>query len=248
MSAHVALPGQEFLAEQFEERDQQDESYVVGMWTFLATEVMFFGALFLCYTVYRLKYPDVFYAGHSFLNVTLGTINTAILLTSSLTMALAVHFAQKRRRWAQVGLLLTTMILAMTFLGVKMVEYGDKFREHLVPGTHFVWNQKLVKEQERLSSYSVLTGSDLSSKSGVEEAPVSRNQAQMFFILYFALTGLHAIHVIIGILIMGVLCVMLATNNRATRYFMPVEMVGLYWHFVDIVWIFLYPLLYLIPR
>ena len=232
MSSHANPNGEEHLAVQFEGRAQQDESYLVGMWAFLATEVMFFGALFVCYAVYRMRAPQVFVAGHHFLSVPMGTINTAILLTSSLTMACAVHFAQRGRKSPQIILMMVTMFLAICFLGIKGVEYSAKFREHLVPGIHFVW------EPGNLPG---------SSSSTSNEPPVTRDQAQMFFSLYFALTGLHALHIIIGVFIMGTLTLMLMGNHSATRYFMPVEMTGLYWHFVDIVWIFLYPLLYLIP-
>jgi|YelNatPaOPRAMG01_1025707.scaffolds.fasta_scaffold13341_2 cytochrome c oxidase subunit 3 len=246
MSAQLVQSKEEYLWEQYEDRKQQDESYLVGMWTFLATEIMFFGTLFISYAVYRYKYPEAFYAGHEYMNVALGTINTAVLLTSSLTMALAVYFAQKRKRWMQIGMLVITMFLAFGFLGIKFVEYGDKFREHLVPGYNFEWNQADVNRLEASTAPMNIIPS-LKAGSLPADAAISHD-AQMYFIIYFAMTGLHAIHVIIGILIMMVFIGMLMANHPSVRYHMPMEMLGLYWHFVDIVWIFLYPLLYLIPR
>ena len=207
---------------QFENMEQQNEIYLVGMWTFLVTEVMFFGAMFLAYTIYRHANPAVFIdAGHRYLNVKLGGTNTVILLTSSFTMALAVYHAQKGNRIFQVLFLLATVALSFGFLGVKAIEwYAEIVTEHHLPGPGF--------------RYESLTHVDAA-------------KAQLFFCLYFAMTGLHAIHVIIGILVMTVLAALVFFRRPAVRYYMPVEMAGLYWHFVDIVWIFLFPLFYLIP-
>jgi cytochrome c oxidase subunit 3 len=207
------------LSIQFETPEQQTESYIVGMWTFLVTEIMFFGAVFAIYLVYRVANHDAFYLAHLKLNVPMGFFNTLVLLTSSLTMALTVHFAQRGDSRKQLLFLLVTMALACTFLVVKGFEYHHKFVEGLVPGANFRFEP-------------------------VEHLRV----AQLFFSLYFAMTGLHALHVAIGVLVMSILAVLIAIRHPSVQDFVPVEMVGLYWHFVDIVWIFLFPLLYLIPR
>ena len=207
------------LSIQFEDLHQQNESYIVGMWAFLVTEIMFFGAVFATYLVYRVVNQEAFWQAHRHLSVPLGFFNTCVLLTSSLTMALTVHYSQHGLRKQQLLFLLATMALAMTFLVVKGFEYHHKFVEGLVPGPNFHF----------------------------EPAEYTR-VAQLFFSLYFAMTGLHALHVAIGVLVMGVLAVLIAIRHPSVQDFIPVELVGLYWHFVDIVWIFLFPLLYLIPR
>ncbi len=207
------------LSIQFEDLHQQNESYIVGMWTFLVTEIMFFGGLFTTYLVYRVANQQVFWEAHRHLSVPLGFFNTCVLLTSSLTMALTVHYAQRGLRKQQLLWLLVTMALACTFLVVKGFEYHHKFVEGLIPGPNFRFEP-------------------------VEHLRV----AQLFFSLYFAMTGLHALHVLIGVLVMAILTVLIAINHPSVQDFIPVELTGLYWHFVDIVWIFLFPLLYLIPR
>jgi len=204
------------IAEQFEDAAQQREAATLGMWTFLATEILFFGGLFTAYVAYRHAYPDGFAAGSRHTDLFFGTLNTAILLTSSLTMALAVHAAQGNQIKSTVRCLFLTLGLAFGFLVVKGFEYHKDFVEHLIPGAGF--------------------------------APELPERAQLFFWLYWAMTGLHALHVIVGL---GVLTVMtwLAWRGRfSAAYHTPIEMAGFYWHFVDIVWIFLYPLLYLIGR
>ena len=206
------------LAHHFDSYEQQRQASYLGMWLFLAQEIMFFGGLFMAYIVYRLSHPDAFAAGSHELDITLGAVNTAVLIGSSLTMALAVRAAQTGRRKAIVVFLLATIVLGGVFLGVKTVEYSHKWHEHHVPGPHFEWE-----------------GADA---PGVE----------MFFNLYFAMTGLHALHMVVGI---GILLVMVVFAWRGA--FTPenhnfVEGMGLYWHFVDIVWIFLFPLLYLLGR
>jgi cytochrome c oxidase subunit 3 len=212
---HQTVPG---LAHHFDSLEQQTEATTLGMWVFLVTEVLFFGGLFLVYTVYRTLYPDAFVAASHELDVTLGTINTAVLITSSLTMALAVHAAQLGQRKMLMLLLVATMVLGGVFLGIKSVEYYHKFVEHHVPGPGFQFEKEYFRH------------------------------AQIFFSLYFVMTGLHALHMIIGFGIM--LWMLLWTwNGTITKdYYSPIEISGLYWHFVDIVWIFLFPLLYLIGR
>lgn len=206
------------LAHQFDDLEQQSEAATLGMWAFLVTEILFFGGLFLSYIVYRASYPEAFASGSLHLDMALGTINTAVLIGSSLTMALAVHSAQLGRQQELVLFLLGTILLGAVFLGIKGVEYGHKFAEHLVPGPSFVFTGPHAQ------------------------------QVQLFFSLYFAMTGLHAAHMVIGIGVLAVLTIMAWRGHFSAVYYAPVEISGLYWHFVDIVWIFLFPLLYLIGR
>ena len=207
------------LAHQFDDLQQQREASTLGMWIFLVTEVLFFGGLFLAYSVYRSWYPAAFAAASHEMLVWAGTTNTVVLITSSLTMALAVHAAQMGQRKLLMTFLILTMILGGVFLGIKSLEYYHKFTEHHVPGADFHFLEQKYAQH-----------------------------AQIFFSLYFVMTGLHAIHMIIGI---GIMLVMLwwSWNGTITEeYSSPIEISGLYWHFVDIVWIFLFPLLYLIGR
>jgi len=206
------------LAHHFDNLAQQGEASTLGMWVFLVTEVLFFGGLFLVYLVYRSTYPEAFIAGSHELDVMLGGINTAVLITSSLTMALAVHAAQTGHRRTLMIFLVVTMVLGAAFLGIKSVEYYHKFVEHHVPGPGFQFEEEYIKH------------------------------AQLFFSLYFIMTGLHALHMIIGL---GIMTWMLWWSWRgvvSAEYYSPIEISGLYWHFVDIVWIFLFPLLYLLGR
>ncbi len=206
------------LMHQFDTEAQQRETATLGMWVFLVTEMMFFGGLFLAYVVYRAAYPRGFALGSHELDIVLGTTNTAVLIASSLTMALAVRSAQLgRRRWV-VAFLVLTMILGSVFLGIKAYEYHHKYVEGFVPGPYFHY-------------------------PGAEEPHV-----RMFFCLYFGLTGLHALHMIIGLGVLAVMLVMGARGRFGPHYYNPIECSGLYWHFVDIVWIFLFPLLYLVGR
>jgi cytochrome c oxidase subunit 3 len=224
--------GTSILAHHFDDLDQQHESAVLGMWTFLATEVMLFGGLFTAYAVFRMLSPWEFALASRHLSVPLGGINTAVLLVSSLTMALAVRASQLRQARSMVGLMIATMVLGTAFLGIKAVEYHREYEEKLVPG----WNYQIPAEDaERLD--------ELAENSGYPQIP---ERMQLFACLYFFMTGLHAIHLIIGITLVGVIA-MLAWRRRETDCgAIRVEVAGLYWHFIDVVWVFLYPLLYLI--
>jgi len=206
------------LAPQFDDAEQQQEASSLGMWIFLATEIMFFGGLFTGYAVYRSAYPAAFADASRRLDMVLGGTNTAVLLSSSLTMALAVHSSQKGNSRKLVGFLLFTMLLGSVFLGIKFFEYFQKFEEHLVPGSGFVFS-----------------------------GPNARH-AELFFSFYFTMTGMHALHMIIGICLMAILVVLALRRRFSPSYYTPVEVAGLYWHFVDIVWVFLFPLLYLVDR
>jgi cytochrome c oxidase subunit 3 len=207
------------LQHHFESLEQQKEASTLGMWTFLVTEVMFFGGLFLCYSIYRFLYPEAFVAASRELDVSLGFMNTLVLIGSSLTMALAVHASAVGRRRATVAWLLGTVLLGSVFLGVKVVEYEHKFEHHLVPGESF--------RPDRIP-------------------PELHRGAQIYYSLYFGMTGLHATHMVLGIPVLLILAWLAHRGYFSRQYYTPVEMFGLYWHFVDIVWIFLFPLLYLI--
>ena len=205
-------------AHQFDDAEQQHEASWIGMWIFLATEVMFFGGMFTGYTIYRADYAQAFASASNHLDIWLGTINTAVLICSSFTMALAVRSAQIGKRTALVRFLLLTIVLGAVFLGIKFTEYYFKFEEHLVPGSSFTYEGSLARP------------------------------AEIFFSFYFAMTGMHALHMIIGIGLLTALVFQGVRGSFSASYYTPVELTGLYWHFVDIVWIFLFPLLYLVGR
>jgi cytochrome c oxidase subunit 3 len=204
------------LAHQFEDLHQQLDSSILGMWLFLITEIMFFGGLFAAYAIYRSAAPDAFAIGSHHLDITLGGLNTAVLILSSLTMALAVREAQLGNNKGVFNLLLATLVLGSVFLVVKGFEYHHKWVENLIPGLHF------------------------------HSAAGDPAQVQMFFVFYFAMTGMHALHMVIGAGLLIYFMVQARKNRYHAEYFGPVEVMGLYWHFVDIVWIFLFPLLYLL--
>jgi len=187
------------------------------MWTFLVTEVLFFGGMFMAYILYRTRFPESFAAASAHLDWKIGAFNTAVLICSSLTMALAVFYSQVGNRKLLVTFLIITMLLGLTFLIVKGYEYRQKYVDHLIPGFDFRW-----------------------------EGHGEPAHVQMFYFIYFAMTGVHALHMIVGLGIMTVLTLMARRGRFTPEYHSPVEISGLYWHFVDIVWIFLFPLLYLL--
>jgi cytochrome c oxidase subunit 3 len=230
----VAAP----VAHHFDDAEQQYTAAELGMWVFLATEVLFFGGVFCGYAIYRYWYPAAFAEGSHQLDVTLGTINTAVLLGSSLTMALAVRAAQTSDRPATVRNLVLTLLLGTVFLSIKGYEYYHKFEEHLVPGRNFVLPGD--------SGHSLQPGRGTQGANTTIEVDSQARSVELFFSFYFAMTGLHALHMVIGAVILAVLVVAAAGGAFSAAYFTPVEMTGLYWHFVDIVWVFLFPLLYLI--
>ena len=208
------------LAHHFEDLAQQHEAARLGMWAFLITEVMFFGGLFTGYAVYRNLYPAAFRLASHHLDVALGTTNTAVLIGSSLTMALAIREAQIGRWKPQIGYLIATMLLGATFLGIKSIEYHHKWVDHLMPGPGF----------------------DVSVFGA--EGP----HARIFYSFYFVMTGLHAFHMVVGLGLMAWITRRAARGDFTPGHHTALEMTGLYWHFVDLVWIFLFPLLYLIGR
>lgn len=215
------------LAHHFDNMEQQREAGSLGMWIFLITEIMFFGGIFTAYIIYRGDpvINDAFMRASNSLDVKLGLINTVVLICSSLTMALAVYYAQTGVRKLQVAFLILTIVLGGVFLGIKAVEYYDKYTHHHIPGQTYSF--PITDKPEA-------------------EAKLIESRTQVFFTLYFALTGLHALHMIIGIGILLVLTWMAMKGRFSPEWHAPVELFGLYWHFVDIVWIFLFPLLYLL--
>ena len=228
---HAVLPQHRH---HFATEEQQREAGSFGMWLFLLTEIMFFGGLFFAYLLYRNWYYDAFVAASNQLSIPLGASNTAILITSGFFMALAVWAAEVRKKALLVIFLIFTTLFGLAFLGIKYVEYHEKYEKHHIPGANFD-----VSEFINPSAY------------GLSEKPLPPDAAQktqMFFFLYFAMTGMHALHMIIGI---GLLVWLLARAQRGDftqGYVAPIENFGLYWHFVDIVWLYLFPLLYLINR
>jgi cytochrome c oxidase subunit 3 len=205
------------LKHHFATTAQQMDADTLGMWTFLITEVLFFGGMFTAYAMYRNMYLDAFASTSQYMNVVLGGTNTAVLICSSLTMVLAVRAAQLSNRRHQILFLILTMIFGTAFLVIKGVEYHAKWVEGKVPGFNFYY----------------------------EPAQYAQH-AQILFFLYFAMTGMHALHMVVGLGLLTYLLVQAYRNVFSANYFVPVEMIGLYWHFVDVVWIFLFPLLYLI--
>ena len=216
------------LLHHFATEEQQRNSASFGMWIFLATEVMFFGGLFCAYLIYRGWYFPDFAAASSSINAALGGANTAVLICSSLTVVLAIWAAQTARRGLMLLMLVLTMIFGCTFLGIKGVEYHDKFVEHHVPGPSFSFDHE-----------------EIPGHPGQYANP---RHAEIFFALYFIMTGLHALHMIIGLGLFTWLLFMAWRGRFTPEYHTPLEIGGLYWHFVDIVWIYLFPLLYLIDR
>ena len=212
------------FAHHFQSADHELESSKQGMWIFLLTEVLFFGGLFCAYAIFRTLYPEMFHVGHHELNWKLGATNTVVLITSSLTMAMAVAACQRGQRTKAIVNLLITFGLACCFLVIKFIEYKHKFHEGLLPGGHFT-NPELVAQMKENPALAKLP---------------------LFFSIYFGTTGLHGFHVICGMVAILWLLMRAIRGDFDSGYFMPVEIVGLYWHFVDLVWIFLFPLLYLV--
>jgi cytochrome c oxidase subunit 3 len=248
---------EQILLHHFDDHTQQHESAMLGMWAFLATEVMFFGGLITAYVIYRHGNFHAFALASRHLNVPLGFVNTIVLLTSSLTMAMAVRESQLGRIRGIVIYLVATALLGTAFLGIKAVEWTADYHEHLIPGINFDWSlaqsgrhspgggepstiHTAPEEAETAPNYP----SDMPevSPTSVPEA----RRAEMFFVLYFFMTGLHAIHLIIGVVLVGLMAYLAQRRWLSGAGQTQIEVTGLYWHFIDIVWIFLYPLLYLI--
>jgi cytochrome c oxidase subunit 3 len=229
---HHAAHGPWYLAHHFETPAQQFDACKLGVWAFLTQEILFFSGLFCAYAVYRANHPEVFMYAHYFLDWKMGLLNTVVLLTSSLTMAWGVRCAQLSQRRGLILCLSLTLMCAAMFLGVKFLEYSHK------------WHEKLL--------WSAMYGFDASHAAHVVEpghelpkgpAP---HDIGIFFSIYFFMTGLHGLHVIVGMGLLVWLLIRSAKGAFSAEHFGPVDFVGLYWHLVDLVWIYLFPLLYLI--
>jgi cytochrome c oxidase subunit 3 len=263
---HTAIDRGPLLAHHFDDMKQQQASAIFGMWLFLVTEIMFFGGMFAAYIVYRGMHHEAFVAGSHTLDVVLGTLNTFVLLTSSFTMARAVHAGHESNSKQQVRFMLVTLVLGMVFLGIKGYEYYTKYEHHHMPlfglpfepghegGEHGEglverptdeWHARevapLVKRAEAEAA-----NRDFAGTRPLDERQIAGQR--IFFSLYFAMTGVHAIHMVIGATALIILMLIARTGAYNHTYYTPLELMGLYWHFVDIVWIFLFPLLYLIDR
>jgi cytochrome c oxidase subunit 3 len=203
-------------AHHFASADDEFEAAKQGMWVFMVTEVLMFGGLFVAYGIFRGMYPEMFQAAHKLLAVNLGALNTVILILSSISMAYAVSCTQRGRRDRAILSLVLTFLLAGAFLVVKYFEYSHKIHDGLLPGALFT------------------------------NTSIQVPKAQLFFSLYFMMTGLHGIHILIGMGLIAWLIKRSANREFSPAFYTPVELVGFYWHFVDLVWIYLFPLLYLV--
>lgn len=221
------------LSAHFDDLDQQSNASILGMWFFLSTEIMFFSGLIAAYTVYRALSPEAFHLASRHMNLWLGFINTLVLLTSSLTMALGVRSAQLGNRNRVVWYFVATAVLGAAFLGIKAVEYSIEINHNLFPGVNF---QVPEDDYKALAAISATP----------EELQTNLGRFQMMFVLYFFITGVHGFHMIIGIVLVLVMAALMKRNWFSGNGTTQIEVTGLYWHFVDVVWVFLYPLLYLI--
>jgi cytochrome c oxidase subunit 3 len=248
MTDTIADNRPDHLHEQFEDAEQQREVATLGMWTFLATEILFFGALFTAYSVCRLRWPMAFREGSIDLKWYMGCINTAVLLMSSFTMALAVRAGSMGKNDRLVGYLIATIILGSMFLGIKATEYYLEFAEHLAPGTNFsVTPPSDAQKPAMLKAFESFEHAMESAGLHASTQPHPRpTQEQLFMVFYFTMTGFHALHMVIGISLLAVMIVLTKRGHFSAAYHNPIEVSGLYWHFVDVVWIFLFPLLYLL--
>ncbi|HUS18298.1 MAG TPA: cytochrome c oxidase subunit 3 family protein [Terriglobales bacterium] len=292
---HADAPHHPRQFHHFDTMEQQYQSSSLGMWVFLIQEIMFFGGLFVAYLVYRHKYYEAFGIASATLRIDLGAFNTAVLIGSSLTMALAVNAAQRGLRKRLMTFIVLTMILGSIFLGVKVVEYTEKFEKREIPGKNFCFEPQgaactnvshapestpailqryatghffeashAAAPHEAEATHGSGTTAESTHAESVEpqyrvrdaigdvpgssERDRSKPGAEIYFSLYFAMTGMHAIHMIVGMGLMAWLLFHAYRGRYSQTYFTPIENFGLYWHFVDIVWIYLFPLLYLINR
>jgi len=231
--------GTQVLSSHFDDLEQQHLSSNLGMWFFLVNEVMFFSGLIGAYFVYRTLSPEAFKLACHHMDWKVGFFNTLVLLTSSLTMAMAVRATQTRNRRGVVLNLIYTAVLGTAFLGIKASEYKTEIDHHLFPGAHF-----RVPGEDAEALRAVSLGPD----GQLDQAKYAENLGhfQMMFVLYFFMTGVHAFHMIIGIAIVLIFAVLMQIKWFSGYGEAQTEALGLYWHFVDVVWVFLYPLLYLI--
>jgi cytochrome c oxidase subunit 3 len=247
MTTHAEHLPSSHVEEQFHNADQQREAATLGMWAFLATEVLFFGGLFVAYAVYRIRWPEDFRHGSLDLKWYLGGFNTGVLLLSSFSMALAVRASQVGDNPRIIRYLLITMLLAITFVGIKFVEYYVEYDEGLLPGRSFRAESPAPSEESALARALGRFEATV-TPAAHREAEENRRTGheQLFMCFYFILTGIHATHMLIGIGLMTVLVLMARRKKFSASWHNPVAITGLYWHFVDTVWVFLFPILYLL--
>ena len=213
------------LHHHFVSSEQQFDAAKLGMWLFLITEVLLFSGMFVAYTVYRVWHPEVFANASELLDWRLGGLNTLVLLASSFTVALSIHFAQKDEKEKVMVLLILTLLCAAAFMVVKYFEYSGKFAHGVFPGAGYAPHGE---------------------SPGLNYADYDFPYAAQFFSIYFVMTGIHGFHVLIGMGLFTWLITRVARGHFSAEYYTPIELTGLYWHLVDIIWIFLFPLLYLI--
>ena len=238
--AHTEHEHPPYQRHHFESMEQQVDATNFAMWLFLLTEIMFFGGLFTAYMIFRNWYYPAFVEASHQLSITLGTANTAVLITSSFTMAMGVWCAHMRKKTGLILCLVITFVLGLVFLGIKYDEYHEKWEKHHVPGFHY-----------SMQSFTNPASDPEVHNNYPDDKPLSIGMArhtELYFSLYFAMTGMHALHMIIGICILGFMIFRARAGAYTNGHVTFVENFGLYWHFVDIIWIFLYPLLYLISR
>ena len=250
-SAAHAHHGPAHLQHHFETSEQQFDSSKLGLWLFLLTEVLFFSALFVAYTTYRSLHPEVFAYASNYLDTNLGAANTAVLLISSFTVAWGVRNAQLGQRKLLIANLIITLLCAATFMGIKYQEYSHKYHEGLLwGGAHhsiFKHNEAMIMDSVKADSTAWNVGVPEAGVAAVKDlSPDQRRDVSIFFGIYFCLTGLHGIHVLVGIVVLSWVLFKVIRRKITPEYYTPVDLGALYWHLVDLVWIFLFPLLYLI--
>ena len=250
---------QPHLQHHFDTPEQQFDAGKLGIWLFLATEILLFGGLFCAYAIYRANHPEIFVYAHQFLDKILGGTNTVVLLCSSLTMAWAVRASQLGQRKLLIVLLSLTLLGGFAFMGIKAVEYEQKWKHGLLPGTHFAPHQEAEAAAKAAPAAAPVAtfkpsaagpagtvrhdAAEAASEPGHGKRP---SNTQIFFGIYFLMTGLHGLHVLVGMGAIAWILVRSIKGDFGPEYFTPVDFVGLYWHLVDLIWIFLFPLLYLV--
>ncbi len=227
------------LEEQFHDLEQQHEAATLGMWVFLATEVMFFGALFVGLGAYTYLYHEPFEAASVKLNWIIGGTNTVVLLVSSLFMVLAVHYAKAGLQTALAVCLGATILLGVCFLCLKGLEYYIDYRDNLIPGWKF-------EDKEWIAPQYRPAGESPPEEQKANLKPEQVPHVKLFLLFYWIMTGTHALHVTIGIAAVAAMLVLARRGLFSPIYYSPVDVTALYWHFVDTVWIFLLPMLYLV--
>jgi cytochrome c oxidase subunit III len=266
------------LQHHFETVEQQFDAGKLGIWLFLATEILLFGGLFCAYAIYRANHHEIFVYAHQFLNKYWGGTNTVVLICSSLTMAWGVRASQLGQRRLLITLLSLTLLGGVGFMSIKFIEYKQKWEEGLLPGTHFSYVDEhagaaapaapppaaaapaapgvtpgaLVVEASKIKPAATGPAGTVPAKPKTSETAEEAghgprpSNVQIFFGIYFLMTGLHGVHVLVGMGLIGWILRRSVRGDFGPDYFTPVDFVGLYWHLVDLIWIFLFPLLYLI--